>query len=346
MGWKILIEFLPMSRTRWRVLARKGLLLVLGLCAVSALIEHVLELRDAARLTASDTFYAAHGRRIRYRLTGPSAPGPTLVLLNGLMASLEQWNVVQAALSTAAPVVSYDRGGTGFSDPADAHDANADADELDQLLQSPGIAGPFVLVSYSSSSMMATVFAAKHLDVVKGIVFVDPTTRSPAPGRKTYRRMFWRLAVVHPLEAFFGYTRLRQAIAGRNAPPSSPASERWNAVIESTQHWLASAHDAMSLDESADEADADMATRPFADLPLGVLTTVDSAESEDLRDTFDRQKKLAASSERGIMRAAHCEHSELLNDPVAVGSIVDLIRTIVDEARAKAATPGAGSGLP
>ena len=42
------------------------------------------------------------------------------------------------------------------------------------------------------------------------------------------------------------------------------------------------------------------------------------------------------------MRAVHLDHNQLLNDPVAIGAIVDLIRTIVDEVRAKAAA-GAGS---
>src|ERR1700679_305179 len=158
-----------MYRTRWRGLAFKSLFLVLGLCAVSALIEHVLERWDMARLTAGDTFYTTQGGRIRYHLTGEHNPGPTLVLLDGTTASLEQWEGVQAALSTESPVISYDRGGTGFSDPANEHGASADADELDQLLHAPEIRGPFVLVSYSSSSMMAAVFAARHHDVVKGI---------------------------------------------------------------------------------------------------------------------------------------------------------------------------------
>ena len=330
------MKFLPMPGTHWRVLARKGLLLCLGMCAVSALIEHVLELRDAARLTAGDTFYATRGRRIRYHLTGTNAPGPTLVLLNGSSASLEQWSTVQAALSTVAPVVSYDRGGAGFSDPANAHDANAGADELDQLLHCPEIARPFVLVSYSSSSPVATVFAATHLDVVKGIVFVDPILSSP-PGTKSWRRIFWRPSLANPLEAFFGYTRLKRAIVDRYAPPSSPESERWNAVIVSTHHWLAGGLESMSLDKSFDEANAALATRPFAVLPLGVLTTADPAESEYLREIFDRQKQLAATSNRSIMRVIHGFHSQLLNDPVALDSIVDLIRTIADDVRAGAA---------
>lgn len=325
-----------MPRTHWRLPARKGLLLVLGLCAVSALIEHVLELRDAARLTASDAFYAVRGRRIRYHLTGTSAPGPTLVLLNGNSASLEQWSMVQAALSTVAPVVSYDRGGAGFSDPADTYGANAEADELDQLLHCPEIAGPFALVSFSSSAPIATVFAAKHLDVVKGIVFVDPILASP-PGMKTWRRILWRPTVANPLKAFFGYTRLKSAIVGRHAAPSTAESERSNAVLVSTHHWLASAHELMSFDESTDEANAAMTTRPFTDLPLGVLTTAGPAESEYLREILDRQKKLVASSTRGIMPVLHGDHSQLLNDPVAVRHIVDLIRTITDEVRADAA---------
>jgi hypothetical protein len=180
------------------------------------------------------------------------------------------------------------------------------------------------------------------MDVVKGVVFVDPTLRSSAPGTKTYRRMFWRPSVMNPMKAFFGYTRLEQAIAGRNAAPPSPVSERTNAILESTHHWLATAGDSMSLDESADEADAAMATGSIGDLPLGVFTTLDPGESEFVRDIFDRQKRLAASSHRGILRTARGDHNELLNDPVSVGSIVDLIRTVVDETRVKAA---AGSQL-
>jgi hypothetical protein len=97
------------------------------------------------------------------------------------------------------------------------------------------------------------------------------------------------------------------------------------------------------LDESFDAANAAMATRLFAGLPLGVLTTADPAKSEYLRQTFARQKALAASSERGIMPVVHGVHSQLLNDPVAVGYIVDLIGTIADEVRADAAKGVNGS---
>ncbi len=320
-----------MPQVSWYGVACGGLLLVLGLCLLSALIEHVLELRDAARLTANDTFFhTVRGRRIRYRLTGAGTSGPTLVLLNGIAGSLEQWDKVQTALSTESVVLSYDRGGAGFSDPARAQGAAAITDELDLLLRSPKIAGPFVLVGYSSSAMMAIVFAARHPDVVKGIVFLDPIVGSPGPGGKTHRRNFWRLAVVNLLEALFGYTRLKRALAARSAAPSSPVSERSDAILKSTHHWLASGREAMSLDEVAHEADVAMTTLPFADLPLGVLIT------EDFRDILERQRKLAASSKRAMLREIHCKHSQLLDDPAPVAAIVDMVRAIAAEVRIEA----------
>jgi len=321
-----------MLRVRWRTLARNALLFVLGICAVSALTEHVLERRDAARLTARATFYSVGGRRIRYHLTGANNPGPTVVLLSGLAASLEQWDGVQTVLGTASPVLSYDRGGTGFSDPADAYDAIAGAQELNQLLDSRLFPEPVVLVCYSSSSMLEIVFAARHRDIVKGLVFVDPTAPLLVPGRRTYRRMLLRPSVMNPLEAFFGYTRLKGALEGRGAPPLSPALERSNAILESTHHWLASAHDSMSLDDSAYEADAVMASHPFADVPIGVLSTAPPDDKDD--PTFGRHKAIAASSRLGFMRTLRTDHSQVLNDPVAVGSVVDMIRMIVAEARA------------
>ncbi len=246
---------------------------------------------------------------------------------------------MQTALSRVAPVVSYDRCGTGFSDPADAHDAIANAAELDQLLASAGITGPLVLVSFSAGSMTATLFAARHLDVVKGIVLVDPIL-SAAPGTHSWRRQLWRVNLMSPVEAFFGYTRLKLYLQTHNAPPSSPESERWHAILTRTNHWVASARESLDFDESAREAEAVMATRPFADLPFAVLISADPAQSQYFRDIFDRQSQLAASSRHGVVRALHVNHSEVLNDPAAVGAVVDLTRSIAEEVRARGAADG------
>jgi len=317
-------------------IAGLAIILTIGAGTASALIEHALEVRDAARLTANDSFYSARGRRIRYFHTGAGAPGPTAVLISGSTASLEQWDDIQASLSTIMPVVSYDRSGTGFSDPPDAYDAKAGAEELDQLLHSPGIARPFVIVSFSSSSNLAVVFGAQHPDAVKGMVFVDPSVRSPAPGTKSYRRIYWRLIVAGPIAAFFGYTRLKSHIVGDGGSlPASPISDRWHAINSSTHHWLATARDAMNLDASADEAASIIATRPFAHLPVGILTSADPTAGEYVRAVFYQQQQLAAGSDQSIIRVVHVEHTQFMRDPAAITSIIDLIRSISEVAHSK-----------
>lgn len=317
----------------WRSLAVKAFLVVLALGLVCAAVEYFLERRDVAHLTASESFHSAHGRRIRYHLTGRGFGAPTVVLVNGLTASLEQWGPVQAALSTHSPVLSYDSGGSGFSDPADGHDAIADADELYQLLQSPEIPKPIVLVGFSSSGMMAIVFAARYPETVKGLVFVDPTLRSRMPGAKTYRRIYLRPSVVGPLEAFFGLTRLKRILTRPDGVPDSETSKRVDAILSSTHHWVASAYTAMNLDKSADEVDAALATGSFADLPIGILTITDPTQGADVRDFYEQQLALAAKSKRGILRPVRFDHSVLLNDPASIAAIVDLTRLITHQAR-------------
>ena len=93
----------------------------------------------------------------------------------------------------------------------------------------------------------------------------------------------------------------------------------------------------MTLDTSATEANTALATHPFSHLPMGVLSTLDPTESEFLKEVVERFKTLAASSQLGVMRVAHGDHTRLLKDPVILGSAVDLIRTIVDKSRAEAA---------
>lgn len=52
------------TQSKWRSLWRRGLIGVFALSLASAGLEHMLEIRETARLTASDTFYpASKGRK-------------------------------------------------------------------------------------------------------------------------------------------------------------------------------------------------------------------------------------------------------------------------------------------
>jgi pimeloyl-ACP methyl ester carboxylesterase len=322
-----------------RNLFRTLLFVFVGLCVGSALLEHVLEARDAARLTENETFYSVRGRRLRYHLTGVGEPGPTVVLLCGLAGSLEQWEHVQAELSEAYPVVSYDRSGLGFSDASDAHDAAAQAEELDAILHIPNISPPFVLVSYSSTVSVARVFRAAHPAVVTGLVFLDPTAPDaiqamPAEHRYSHRKNFARPMASNLVRSFFGVTRLKQFIAHRHdVAPQSLSAERVDAILASFHHWVATAYEVLDLDRSEQEAKA---TPWFGSLPLGVLSSFDPNATELNRVVVGGNRDLATKSTRGIFRTPpHFGHDKILTDPVMYGAVVDLVRTITEEARGK-----------
>ncbi|HEY5146711.1 MAG TPA: alpha/beta hydrolase, partial [Polyangiaceae bacterium] len=117
-----------------RRVARRVALTVLVLVLSTSLIEHYLEGRAFRRLTASETFVPVRGSQIRYRTLGTTQTGSTVVFINGLVGSLEQWDLVQRDVADFAPTVTYDRGGFGFSQGSSAHSARDQADELSAVL--------------------------------------------------------------------------------------------------------------------------------------------------------------------------------------------------------------------
>jgi pimeloyl-ACP methyl ester carboxylesterase len=313
---------------------KRAALVLLVLFAVSALLEHGLEARDKAAATANDTFFTVNGKRIRYLLSGADQPGPTIVLVSGLIASLEQWASVQAALSHHASVLSYDRAGTGFSDTSSAHDAAAEAEELAALMQAPRVSRECIVVGFSASAFVARVFAAQHPELVKGLVLIDPATRDdhavfPPYKRISYKRDFARMLISSSVQALLGVGRIRLYLSARAAPPKTPAAQKAQFILASFHHWSAATLDGLSLDTSARQADTVPALH---DIPVGVLSTIDP----DLdRDSYSQQQQLAHYPRGRFRSVEHLDHSDLLEAGTNTQAI-NLILEIQQQARATA----------
>lgn len=119
------------------------------------------------------TGYEVGGRRIALYRAGDGDP-PVVFLPGAGLVGLEYDNVVTAtgAFTTA---VSYDRGGTGWSDPADLpRTAAAVAAELRELLRTAGLRGPYVLAGHSIGAVYARRFAQLHPADVAGLLLLDP----------------------------------------------------------------------------------------------------------------------------------------------------------------------------
>jgi pimeloyl-ACP methyl ester carboxylesterase len=82
--------------------------------------------------------------------------------------------VVQPRIAAWTRACSYDRAGSGFSDPGPMPRTSMRiADELHDALRKSGIAGPYILVGHAFGGVNMRVFAARFMAEVAGLVLID-----------------------------------------------------------------------------------------------------------------------------------------------------------------------------
>ncbi|TQF03847.1 alpha/beta hydrolase [Kitasatospora acidiphila] len=118
-------------------------------------------------------FQEIDGRRIFVHQAG-SGDGPAVVFLPGASAVGLDYLGIQQQVAQFTTAVTYDRAGTGYSDPAALpRTGTAVATELHELLHAQGIAGPYVLVAHSLGGAYAHRFAQLYPQEVAGLVWLD-----------------------------------------------------------------------------------------------------------------------------------------------------------------------------
>jgi pimeloyl-ACP methyl ester carboxylesterase len=120
------------------------------------------------------------GRGLHMNITGQGSP--FVVLEAGIAATSLSWALVAPEVAKFATVVTYDRAGLGWSDPA-PHGCTAldSARDLAALLDAAGVPGPIVLAGHSFGGLIARVFQQQYPDRVAGLVLVDPVVRTEWP---------------------------------------------------------------------------------------------------------------------------------------------------------------------
>lgn len=100
----------------------------------------------------------------------------TVLLISGFGTGAEGWTKVEPAIAARARVCSYERPGTGTSDPATATETfTTQATDLHALLGTVGEPGPYVVVGHSFGGAEAVTFASLFADEVTGVVLIDAT---------------------------------------------------------------------------------------------------------------------------------------------------------------------------
>ena len=128
----------------------------------------------AASPSIKARFAVGDGRQLALVCWGDGSP---TVLLETGGANIEEWSGsgVVRRLASVTRVCTYDRAGTGTSDPApnERRDADDVVSDLKALLVAADVAGPYVLLGRSFGGMIVTHYAETLPEDVVGVVVLD-----------------------------------------------------------------------------------------------------------------------------------------------------------------------------
>jgi pimeloyl-ACP methyl ester carboxylesterase len=238
--------------------------------------------RDRRRYPPLGDLVDIGGRKLHLLMT-PGA-GPPLVIVAALGTPAIDWLAVQRALAPEVPVVLYDRGSLGWSDPGPGpRTASRMADELHALLTAAGIKPPYVLAGHSLGGLIALIYTARHREQVAGLALIDSShpdmhKRLPAGelfthgrGRYLLRAAQWRLRPLG-LVRLADDLGLRRQITdwARRAYPSDVAAAARAFALSSRQR-RADVSEMGHIRRSCSQARACLAD--LGTLPLAVVTS-------------------------------------------------------------------------
>jgi pimeloyl-ACP methyl ester carboxylesterase len=118
--------------------------------------------------------------------TGPTASpqtgqsertGPTVILEAGASSFAIDWSLVQPEIARSHRVCSYDRAGSGWSDPrTDVETPARIVADLHALLGAAGEKPPYVMIGASAGGLYVRQYQLDYPSEVVGLVLVDPAT--------------------------------------------------------------------------------------------------------------------------------------------------------------------------
>ncbi|MDN5914682.1 MAG: alpha/beta hydrolase [Pseudonocardia sp.] len=284
-------------------------------------------------------FQEIDGRRVFVHRSGSG--GPAVVFLPGASAVGLDYLGVQQGVSRFTTAVTYDRGGTGYSDPLPLpRTAAAVATELHELLRAQNIAAPYVLVAHSLGGFYAHRFAQLYPQDMAGLVWLDAFHRDwddfmpPTAGLAATERMGPDLEQLE---------QMRPALRAMHAEMYADHPER-------VRQPLIEAHvsdDWMRVGIAERTKLADLATELRAgpdipDVPVVALTVVgaDPAQQaltseETLQEMHDGRTRMDAA----LVSAVSHGEQRILSDTVhhrlcfdRPDAVVQAVRDVVDRA--------------
>ncbi len=297
--------------------------------AALRLLQVVGERRDARRFPPPGRMVGPAGRRLHVLIKG-SGPGPAIVIEQGAGGFGVLWWAVQDALAEFATVVTYDRLGLGWSDPAPARRGiDERVEDLRALLDAAEVAGPYLFVAHSYGGLLVRKFARRHPERTAGLVLVDTVEEGihfQPEVLQLYGRFNVLLAVLAAAQ-FLGVLRLWQTLF----PDKKTRSDRRLAALAALSlrpgMFLGMRNDMSSLAQLPAAERQPWPARSFGSLPLTVIThgqPFPGPLAVVERHWAAGQERLARLSSAGLLVVArHSNHMIQDDEPELV---IDAIR--------------------
>lgn len=156
------------------------------------------------------------GKAISY-LAGEEAPGasnPTLLLIHGSGVSARSWTEQLRGLGESLQVLAIDLPDHGESDPIPEATVEAYAEAargfLDLLER-----GPVFVAGHSLGGAVALALAARHQEMVKGLVLLSTCARLPET-EGTLEGIFWQLP--GPIRKLLFFSAVKRVLFAPGAP--------------------------------------------------------------------------------------------------------------------------------
>lgn len=114
------------------------------------------------------------GRRVHLRCAGSGLP--SVILSAGRGDWSLTWQKIQPEVARFTRVCSWDRPGSGFSDPSsEEQDVLQTTSDLINTLEAARVPAPYLLVGHSYGSFESLLLAFQRTDSASGLVLIDPS---------------------------------------------------------------------------------------------------------------------------------------------------------------------------
>jgi pimeloyl-ACP methyl ester carboxylesterase len=294
------------------------------------------------------------GYRLHLFCTGTaSADRPTIVLSSGGGDYAVDWGLVQPAIAGSMRVCSYDRAGTGWSDPGpEPRTLRQEAGELHLLLVAAGERPPYVMVGHSLGGLVVRLYQLQNPNEVVGMVLVEALHEDARLG---YRGQLVRVRTlatgrrIPPLQTLDasppvllrGDELLRCQASARTGqiygpfvklPPKDRQLRLW---AQRNPKCVAPGEDYLADELAAVHADRQQNPLPLGSMPLVVILEGQTSAPPGERPDEWRSEKAARaadlshlSSQGRLVTAGRSGHHVHLDEP---STVIAAIRDVVQK---------------